>query len=112
MRWAVPRDTLTVLDADVDRPLLHPIERMASGEAIGFLAVKTLDALRIGQDDAFFLARLQGENAHLEGSAIDPFEQGRVLLPGDDALVDIAAVVAFDHAPFHARAIDIHRQPR
>jgi hypothetical protein len=112
VRGAAPAEPGAVLDANVDGEVAHGVEGVAGGKAIGRLAVEGRQLLGVAEEDALFLPRLQGEDAHLEGGAVEPFQQGGVLLLVDDALIDLPAVIALDHAAFVEPAIDVHGQAR
>src|SRR5580704_11267165 len=94
------------------RPISYNTETMPRREAILQLTVERWQPLRVVEDDAFLLPGLQWEDAHLERRAVHPFEQGRIFLPINHALVHIAGVIALGHPAFHQLAVHVHGEAR
>ncbi len=87
-----------VLDTHMHRPVTNHRQTVSAGKAVLAAAVERRQMLRVAEDDPLFLPAFQRKDAHLEGAAVDPFQQGWVLHAGDNRLEDLAGVLPFGHA--------------
>ncbi len=110
MRRTVPFFRPTIFHAKTGRPVSHHVHAVTGWEPVVCLPVRTVQPLRVTQDNAFFLPCFQRKHSHLKRTAIDPLQQRRVFHFVNDLFERVSSVFAFGHTTFHQLAVDIHSQ--